>query len=138
MMKTALDAGTISRAREGLFVSRTSIYISVILVVLLAASVYKLRTQTIFACQATLYNSDRYIAYCNGTRFADYEHGALWFDLEPPAQTFAKNADVLFLGNSHMQVGFSTPGTADWFSAASVRYYLLGFSVLQAHTERSL
>jgi hypothetical protein len=35
---------------------------------------------------------------------------------------------VLFLGNSRLQVGFSTTATADWFSAASARYYLMGFS----------
>ena len=35
---------------------------------------------------------------------------------------------MLFLGNSHMQVAFSTAATSDWFSTASIRYYLMGFS----------
>ena len=89
---------------------------------------YQFRTETIFACPATLYSSDRYIAYCDGTRYADYEHGAFAFDLEPAAENFARNADVLFLGNSRLQFAFSTAATADWFSAASARYYLLGFT----------
>jgi hypothetical protein len=33
----------------------------------------------------------------------------------------------LFLGNSRLQIALSTVATADWFSAASARYYLLGF-----------
>jgi len=128
MMKTALGEPMKLKKREGLFASRRTTYICVILGAIIAASAYKLRTQTIFACQATFYNSDRYIAYCNGSRYADYEHGAFWFDLEPAAQIFAKNADVLFLGNSRLQIAFSTAATADWFLAASARYYLLGFS----------
>src|SRR6516165_8426474 len=119
---------TWSKTRIRLTAIRPLMYIFVILLAVFAAFVYKFRTETIFACQATMYSSDRYIAYCNGTRYADYEHGALWFDLEPPSQTFARNADVLFLGNSHLQVGFSTAATADWFSKASLRYYLLGFT----------
>ena len=35
---------------------------------------------------------------------------------------------MLFLGTSRMEKAFSTPATADWFSAASARYYLMGFS----------
>ena len=38
---------------------------------------------------------------------------------------------MLFLGNSRLQVAFSTAATADWFSAASARYYLLGFGYFE-------
>src|SRR5262249_50446808 len=117
-----------SKKGEGLFAGRPAVYICVILVAILVASAYKVRTYTIFACQADGYNSDRYIAYCNGAGYADYEHGAFWFDLEPVARNFARNADVLFLGSSRLQVALSTVSTADWFSAASARYYLFGFS----------
>lgn len=127
-MKTALGLPVWLKKGAGLFAGRPTIYIGVILGTILATSVYKLRTETIFACQATLYDSDRYIAYCNGTRYADYEHGAIWYGLEPPTQTFVSNADVLFLGNSRLQFALSTTATADWFSAASARYYLLGFT----------
>jgi len=127
-MKTTLGLSMIPKQRDGLFASRPAIYICVILIAILVACAYKFRTETIFACQADGYNTDRYIAYCNGTGYADYEHGAFWFDLEPVAQNFARNADVLFLGSSRLQVALSTAATVDWFSAASARYYLLGFS----------
>ena len=107
------------------------VYIFVILLALFAAYVYKIRKETIFACQASLYSSDRYIASCNGTRYADYEHGAFAFGLEPQAENFARDADVLFLGNSRLQFAFSTSATTDWFSAASARYYLLGFTYFE-------
>ena len=131
MIRTALGLpmrpNSWTKAWQGLFASRPTIYISVILVVTLLGYAYQLRTQSIFACPATWYNSDHYIAYCFAGSYADYEHGAFWFDLEPSARAFAKNADVLFVGDSRLQVGFSTAATANWFSAASTRYYLLGF-----------
>jgi hypothetical protein len=102
-------------------------YICILLVAILGSLAYKLGADTIFSCNADEYNTDRYIAYCNGAEYADYEHGAFQFDLEPSAENFARNADVLFLGNSRLQVAFSTVVTADWFSLASARYYLLGF-----------
>jgi hypothetical protein len=127
-MKSSSDSPMTFKKHEGLFASRPTIYIFVILGVILITSVYKFRTDTIFACQADGYNGDRYIAYCNGAHYGDYEHGAFLFGLEPSAQNFAKNADVLFLGNSRLQVAFSTTATVDWFSAVLARYYLLGFS----------
>jgi hypothetical protein len=83
----------------------------------------------IFACQATGYTSDRYLSYCGATEYGDYEHGAFWFDLEPAAELSAAKADVLFLGNSRTQFGFSTAATAQWFLSASASYYLLGFGL---------
>lgn len=127
-MQTRLHLPLMSKKREGLFAGRPVIYICMVLGAVLVALTYKVRTYTIFACQADGYSSDRYIAYCNGAGYADYEHGAFWFGLEPVAQDFARNADVLFLGSSRLQVALSTAATAHWFSAASVRYYLLGFS----------
>jgi len=128
MIKAVLELPMLAKLREGFLASRPVTYVCVILAATLATSGYKFRTESIFSCPANGYNSDRYIAYCNGAGYADYEHGAFRFGLEPSAQAFAKNADVLFLGNSRLQVAFSTPATADWFSAASARYYLLGFS----------
>jgi hypothetical protein len=131
MIKTALGLPTMSKtcakAWEGLFASQPAIYIWVILVAALVAYGYQLRTGGIFSCRADGYNRDRYLAYCNGAHYADYEHGAFYFNLEPSVQNFARNADVLFLGNSRVEVAFSTAATADWFSAASARYYLMGF-----------
>jgi hypothetical protein len=135
MIRTALGLpmrpNSRTKAWQGLFASRPTIYISLILVAALVGYAYQLRTQSIFACPATGYDSDHYIAYCGVGGYGDYEHGAFWFDLEPSAQAFAKNADVLFVGDSRLQVGFSTTATANWFSAASTRYYLLGFAYFE-------
>jgi len=123
-----LKRATPIRKPAGLFASMPGVYAAVILAAVLASYGYWIRTRTLFACPADGYSADRYIAYCDAGNYADYEHGAFWFDLEPSAWGFARNADVLFLGNSRLQVGFSTAATADWFSRASARYYLLGFS----------
>jgi hypothetical protein len=130
--ETALSLPMFSKTRtkawEDLFAIQPTVYILVVLLALSSVYFYKLRKETIFACQANLYSSDRYIASCNGTHYADYEHGAFAFDLEPEAENFARDADVLFLGNSRLQFAFSNSATADWFSGASARYYLLGFT----------
>jgi hypothetical protein len=143
MLKTALDEPlrpkawtplwpkTWTKAREVIFANRPRAYVCLILVAAVVSCVYQLRTHTIFSCQAAGYSADRYLAYCHVPNYADYEHGAFYFDLEPVAQNFVKNADVVFLGNSRLQVAFSTPATADWFAAASARYYLLGFSYFE-------
>jgi hypothetical protein len=131
MERTALDLPlapqTLAKPRESVFANHLSLYICVVLVTARASYAAWARTRSIFACQAGGYGADRYIAYCSGANYGDYEHGAFWFDLEH-ALDFASKADVLFLGNSRMEKAFSTPATADWFSAASARYYLMGFS----------
>jgi hypothetical protein len=132
MMKAALGSPIITNTRtkvwEALFANRPTTYICLVLAAALVSYAYWLRTNTIFSCQADGYSTDRYLAYCSGANYADYEHGAFRFDLEPSVQTFASNAEVLFLGNSRLQAAFSTAATADWFSAASARYYLMGFA----------
>jgi hypothetical protein len=120
--------GAWSRAWRNLFANRFAIYISVLLVASIAAYGYQIRTRTIFACQADGYSADRYVASCNALNFGDYEHGAFQYNLEPSVRDSVKNADVLFLGNSRLQVAFSTVPTGQWFSAKSGRYYLMGFS----------
>jgi hypothetical protein len=131
MERTALNLSlapqTLAKPRASVFASHLTLYISIVLVAALASYAVWARTRSIFACPASGYTADRYIAYCNGANYADYEHGAFWFGLEP-ALDFAAKADVLFLGNSRMQKAFSTKATADWFSADSARYYLMGFS----------
>ena len=88
---------------------------------------YNFRTNSIFACQANGYKPDRYVANCNVPGYGEYEHGGFWFGLEPSALNFAASADVIFLGNSRTQFVFSTAATDDWFSSASISFYLLGF-----------
>ncbi len=131
MIKTAFGSPVTSRTWaktwEGLSASQPVLYICLVLVAALMGYAYELRTRGIFACQADGYTADRYLAYCNGVNYADYEHGAFYFDLEPSVQHFVREADVLFLGNSRLQIALSTAATADWFAAASARYYLMGF-----------
>jgi hypothetical protein len=104
------------------------LYILIVLAAALVAGAYSLRKYLIFSCPASGYGSDGYLGYCGATSYGDYDHGAIWFGLEPAAIDAATNAQVLFLGNSRMQFGFSSKATADWFSSLSESYYLLGFS----------
>jgi hypothetical protein len=124
MDETALD---VSSNRETLGRHRATVYICMILSTALASYAFWMHRHSIFGCQADGYNADRYIGYCDASGYGDYEHGAIWFGLEPSAQSFAKDADVLFLGNSRGQYAFSTEATAKWFSEASIKYYQLGF-----------
>jgi len=116
------------------FAARSGLYISLILTVAFCAGGYSLRKYGIFGCQASGYGSDRYLGYCGATSYGDYDHGAIWFGLEPAAITAATNAHVLFIGNSRTQFAFSSKATADWFSSLSESYYLLGFSHWENYT----
>lgn len=109
-------------------VVRPALYVAIVLCSLLGAFAYKLRTDGIFACPASGYGSDQYLAYCQTTGYGDYDHGAFWFAMEPDAQRAAAQADVLFLGNSRMQFALSTEATTRWFSSSNALFYLLGFS----------
>jgi hypothetical protein len=122
----ALPSQVFLKKRDGLFKERPAIYILILLAVCAGSFIYQLRANNIFACPATGYTSDRYLSNC-GTGYGDYEHGAFWFDLEPTAEISAASADVLFLGDSRMVIGFSTAATTKWFSSASASFYLLGF-----------
>src|ERR1700735_5532215 len=132
MDRTALDVPamrkTAARPREGLLAHHCALYIGVVLLVALGSYAYWLKTRSIFACQAQGYSADRFLAYCGGGNYADFEHGAFYFNLEPPALENARDADVLVLGNSRLQVALSNDAPADWFKNASAKYYLLAFS----------
>jgi hypothetical protein len=116
-----------SKKSVAVFATRPTIYLCIVLFAFVIGYAYYLRHYTILACQADLYNNDRYLSDCEAEAYGDYEHGAFWFNLEPTALDFASKADVLFLGTSRVQMAFSTQATADWFSAASRSYYLMGF-----------
>jgi hypothetical protein len=114
--------------------ARSGLYTLLVLAVALGAGAYSLRKYGIFGCQASGYSSDGYLGYCGATSYGDYDHGAIWFGLEPTARTAAANAQVLFIGNSRTQFAFSSKATADWFSSLSESYYLLGFSHFENYT----
>ena len=107
---------------------RAGLYILVVLAAMVGAFAFHMRGAGIFACPATAYGDNRYLAYCQGSAYGDYDHGAVWFGLEPGVREAAAAADVLFLGNSRLQFGFSAPALGQWFEDAGARYYLLGFS----------
>ncbi len=98
---------------------------------MVGAYLFKLRTEGAFSCTAEGYRTDRYMGYCDGSAYGDYDHGAVWFGLEPGVRKFASEAEVLFLGSSRMQFALSTIATDEWFAANSASHYLLGFT----HTE---
>jgi len=120
--------------RSFVLAGRSGLYILLVLAVAVGAGGYSLRTYGIFSCQASGYGSGRYLAYCGATSYGDYDHGAIWFGLEPTADAAATNAQVLFLGNSRTVFGFSSKATADWFASRSKSYYLLGFSHFENYT----
>ncbi len=102
-------------------------YIALVALAALTAYGYTLRKDGIFSCPATGYGPDSYLAYCETDHYGDYDHGALWFDLESGIRRSLAGAQVLFLGNSRMQFGFSSDTTGRWF-ASEVPYYLMGFA----------
>lgn len=115
-------------------VARSLLYTGLVLAVALGTGAYSLRKYGIFDCPASGYTSDRYLGYCGATSYGDYDHGAIWFGLEPAANAAAANARVLFLGNSRTQFAFSSKATAEWFSSIPETYYLLGFSHFENQT----
>jgi hypothetical protein len=78
-------------------------------------------------CKSDGYRDNQFLAYCRSGQFADYEHAAFYFGLEPGLRANVARAQVLFLGNSRTQAGFSSSATDRYFSAQGVAYFLLGF-----------
>ena len=127
MNDKSADEITVERVKTIICATRPALYLIIVLIAVLAANGHQLG-ESIFGCAADGYASDRYLAYCQTDSYGDYDHGAFWFGLEPTAQNFARHADVLFIGNSRMQMGFSTGAISNWFSSNSAKYYLLGFA----------
>jgi len=109
-------------------------YTLAIFAVIVATFGFHVRRDSIFACPAKLYDGNSYLGYCGATAYGDYDHGAFWFGLEPEARQHAAAADVLFIGNSRLQFGFSAPALGRWFSANNLKYYLVGFSHFENST----
>ena len=78
-------------------------------------------------CNAAGYDSEHYMAYCHSTRYGDYEHFALYNNIEPRAVDALKQASVLFLGNSNTQYAFSTNAISNYFKNTGVTHYVMGF-----------
>lgn len=102
-------------------------YIFLIIIAAVSVYLYQLRNDGIFACQSDGYAGDAFLGECSARQYGNYEHGAFWFGTEPAAIDAASRAQVLFLGDSRLQVALSTPETANWFSRAAASFYLLAF-----------
>jgi hypothetical protein len=102
-------------------------YVSLILVAVLAAAYYRLRADSIFACQPVT-SPDEYISYCQSDGYGDFDHGAFWFNLEPVATQSAAKAEVLFVGNSRMEYALSSNAADTWLTQNAPSHYLLGFA----------
>lgn len=113
----------LSRLRPG-----PRFYSGVLILIFFVAFIAHVRVNGIFACPVGEYAGDHYLGHCETSGYGDYDHGAFWFDLEPTIRASAQSADVLFVGNSRMQFGFSVPALGRWFASQDQNYYLLGFS----------
>jgi hypothetical protein len=80
-----------------------------------------------FACRTQGQGPDDFLAYCRSIRYGDYEHGALYYGLEPRARESIRAAQVLFLGNSRLQAAFAANAIRDYFRARGIRYFVMGF-----------
>ncbi|MDO8607481.1 MAG: hypothetical protein Q7R40_13165 [Phaeospirillum sp.] len=85
-------------------------------------------------CVGAHYSDDDYMAWCGSAEFQDYEHGAYFWDLEPPVMDNVRKADVLFLGNSLGQSAFSTEHIRRYFAERGLTHHLLGFGFGEANS----
>lgn len=104
------------------------LYVLPIAAAMVGAFALHMRMDGIFACPADQYGGDHYLGHCEVTAYGDYDHGAVWFDLEPKVSETAAKADVLFLGSSRTAFGLSAPALGHWFAKNDRDYYILGFS----------
>lgn len=102
-----------------------------VLFVCLGAMVFMFKRTDLFpwsgVCNPAGYDSEHYMAYCHSTRYGDYEHFALYNNLEPRAVDALKQARVIFLGNSNTQYAFSTVAVSDYFEQKNISHYVMGF-----------
>ena len=111
-----------------MFQIRARTYLCILISAMVFVYAYHLRTAGIFACEGTGYSPDRFMAYCNSASYLNYDQGAFWYELEVIAYRNAKDADVLFVGNSKLQFAMSTEATRKWFSAIPENFFLFGFA----------
>ncbi len=113
--------------------ARPVLYVVILLAVFALAFAAKLRTRGVFACPAA-YGGKAYLSDCNAAGYGDFDHGAFLWGLEPKTREAARNARVLFLGNSRVQFGFSSPVTVRWFEERKIPFFSLGFSHYESVT----
>ena len=80
-----------------------------------------------FACRTPSHDSDEFLAYCESAGYGDYEHGALYYGLEPKVRESIRGAQVLFLGSSQLQAAFAANAVRKYFRARGIRHFVMGF-----------
>ena len=80
-----------------------------------------------FACKTQPHGPDDFLAYCRSVRYGDYEHGALYYGLEPKVRESIRTAQVLFLGSSRIQAALAANAAREYFRARGIRYFVMGF-----------
>jgi hypothetical protein len=78
-------------------------------------------------CQSNGYGDGSFLALCHNERYGDYEHGALYYGVEPGLRSSIRTADVIFLGNSMGQAAFSSKALRDYFDDRNIRFFVMGF-----------
>jgi hypothetical protein len=68
-----------------------------------------------------------FLAYCQNPSFASYEHAAVFYGFEPDMVDNLRRADVIFVGDSELLIGFSEANVEKFFADRGIRYFLLGF-----------
>jgi hypothetical protein len=67
-----------------------------------------------------------YVAFCGDKHFGDLEHEAFYYGSFDTDRRI-READVLFIGDSHVQYAFSHPNVATFFSERNATFFLAGF-----------
>jgi len=74
---------------------------------------------------------DAFVMYCNSVEFADYEHGAFFYEYEPKAIEYLKKADVVMLGTSRMMYAMTVDYSDKYMASQGIKYYQFGFGYQQ-------
>jgi len=85
-------------------------------------------SRRIAPCNPQPYAANNFLGYCWDRRYADYEKGAYYLPMEPSALAAAKQAEIVFLGNSRMEYAFSNPVIERFSEQGGHRIYTLGFA----------
>jgi hypothetical protein len=110
--------------------SNQRLYVAVFAVSALLGALLLSLGQTTFDninCRSSEYGGSNFLAYCQSAKYGDYEHGALYYGLEPGLRDNIGSAKVIFLGSSHVQAAFSTKAVRAFFDKLNLRFFVMGF-----------
>jgi hypothetical protein len=104
-------------------------FLTLVLLSVLAASVAVFLAEAkVLRCNPSDLSDEWYIALCADVH---HDHGAILFDIDG-ALDGARDADVIFLGNSTTQIAFSNVEVIQFFEAIRMRFFVLGFGYGEA------